>query len=58
MLKAAKCLPEKAMQNNTVRQRALAEAGRAPIQPPPPHAFMLMLASHAEKAQERCFVSK
>lgn len=34
MLKAAKCLPEKAMQNNTVRQRALAEAGRAPIQPP------------------------
>lgn len=36
MLKAAKCLPEKAMQNNTVAQRATAEAGRAPTQPPCP----------------------
>lgn len=36
MLKAAKCLPEKAMQNNRVTQRALAEAGRAPITAPCP----------------------
>lgn len=60
MLKAAKCRPEKAMQNNTVTQRALAKAGRAPRSPPalPPGVSMLTLATQAEKAQERCFVSK
>lgn len=60
MLKAAKCRPEKAMQNNTVTQRALARAGRAPRSPPalPPGVSMLTRATQAEKAQERCFVSK